>query len=765
MQKRKELSISLVLALLLALVMGALSACNRNPNARKLAYYNKAVRYFQKEHYRAAAIELRNALKIDPRYADAHYELAKCDVRLGYAGAAYKELIDTVELAPRNWKAQIDLGDMLLAAHQFDKARTKADLVLAQEPNNADAQALKANIDSAQGNAKQALDEMQASVKLDPSAAKYMNLALLEQRSQNPADAESDYKKAVSLSPKAPLPYLELGAFYASQRRFPDAERAMQRAIEVDPKGVQPRQELIRLYLVEGQTAKAEQSARDAEQALEDNPKGYRILADFYAATGQRDKALSEYAALFREHPKDIVVGMNYTALLLQQNRTADAAKVNTAVLKRAEHAPGALIQLGQIQLREGRADKAIATLQSALKDNPDNPGMHYVLGLAFESTGQRQLAEREWREAVRERPNAVDAQAALAAAELAQKDFDGLKDTAGALVRFAPASPLGYSYLALVSAHQGDMKGAEAQAQKAIDVAPRAALGYTRMGELLTAQKRWADAEKNFTQALGIAPGFDEALRGLVTAYLAEKQPQKAITAVQAQIGRVPNDPAYYTFLGELLTGQKNYAGAEAALEKAVSLEKGNTRAWHLLGSVQLAQQHPAQASSTFEQAIKANPQDFEAWTMLGNLQEKQGQWQQAQDSFQKALQVQPGYAVAANNLAFLMLRHGEDANVALSLAQTARQGLPETPGVADTLAFAYYKKGAYDMAAGLLEEAIKKAPNDPDINYHMGLICQQRQEKAKAVQYFERVLRLDPNYESAGQIREALSALGQRG
>lgn len=761
MNERRLFTIAIAFALAAVFVEG----CNRDPNARKHNYYAKAVSYYKRTHYSAAAIELRNALKIDPRYADAHYELAKCDLRLGYTGDAYKELMNTVELAPRNWKAQVDLGYLLYAARQFDKAKAKAALILSQDPNNSAAHALEANVDSAQGQRSEALTEMQTAVKLDPTAGRYINLAMLEAQTQDPTNAENDYKKAVSLEPKAALPYIELGAFYASQRRFSDARQQMQQAIQVDPKSVQPRADLIRLYLAEGQPAKAEQAAKDAKQALKDSPAGYRILGEFYAGTGQGARALAEYASLYREHPRDLVVGETYTRLLISQNQLGQALKVNAAVLKRAPKHVAALIDHGLILMRQGHADEAIITLQSALKAEPDNPALHYYLGMAFQSTGQPQLAEREWREAVRERPNAGDAQAALADVELEQKDYDGLKDTAGALTRIAPASPLGYSYLALVSDVQGDMKGAEAQARKAIAVAPKNPLGYARLAELLAAQKQWRDAEKNYEQALALSPAFSEALRGLVQAYLVQQQPQKALSAVESQIVKVPNNTVYYTLLGELLTNQKNYAGAEAALAKAVDLQKTNTGAWLLLANVQRAQGHQAQAVASCQQDTKTNPGDYQAWVILGNIEQDQGQWQKAQTAFQKALQIKPDYAVAANNLAFVMLNHGENADVALSLAQTARRALPDTPSVADTLALAYYQKGAYDLAASLLDEAIKKAPNDPDINYHMGLIYQQKHNNAKAAEYFKRVLKLDPQYASAANIRQALQALKQKG
>src|SRR5437879_13551127 len=102
----------------------------------------------------------------------------------------------------------------------------------------------------------------------------------------------------------------------------------------------------------------------------------------------------------------------------------------------------------------------------------------------------------------------------------------------------------------------------------------------------------------------------------------------------------------------------------------------------------------------------------DPRAYFLSGGIEENQGHWQKAQELYQKTLQVQPDFPLASNNLAYLMLEHGENSDVALTLAQTSRQKLPDNPSVADTLARAYHKKGTYHLAIDLLREAVKKAP-----------------------------------------------------
>ena len=72
-------------------------------------------------------------------------------------------------------------------------------------------------------------------------------------------------------------------------------------------------------------------------------------------------------------------------------------------------------------------------------------------------------------------------------------------------------------------------------------------------------------------------------------------------------------------------------------------------------------------------------------------------------------------------------MLQHGGNTDVALTLAQTARRTLPDSPNVADTLALAYYQKGVYSSAIDLLEEAVKKQPQNATMHYHLGMAYQK--------------------------------------
>jgi tetratricopeptide (TPR) repeat protein len=142
---------------------------------------------------------------------------------------------------------------------------------------------------------------------------------------------------------------------------------------------------------------------------------------------------------------------------------------------------------------------------------------------------------------------------------------------------------------------------------------------------------------------------------------------------------------------------------------------------------------------------------------------EENRGNWQKAQELYQKALQAEPDYPLAAYNLAYLMLEHGGNTDVALSLAQTARRGLPDSAVVADTLGWAYYQEGIFSTVVDMLNEAVEELPNNPTYHYHLGLAYQKTNDRTRAREHLERALSINPSYPKADEIRKGLAKLGR--
>jgi len=506
---------------------------------------------------------------------------------------------------------------------------------------------------------------------------------------------------------------------------------------------------------------------KQAKRHLPHAPESFLALSNFYYATGDLDKSAAEYRALYQEHPNDLLIEKKFIQLLMQANRLDEARTLIDGILKSNPKDDDALVYQSQMQITLGDVTSAAQTLQSVVKDAPNNIQAHYALGVAFQKQGNLEHAETEWREALRLNPNFVDAQRSIADAAMLQGDMNTLQDAANQMIRLQPGSVDGYAMLALANINTKHYGIAEVEVRKAIEVAPGNSMGYVQLGNLKSVQKQYADAAKAYQDALDRNANSTDALRGLMSVYLVQNQADKAIAAANAQIGKSPSNSKFYSMLGNVFFHKKADLGAaEIAFEKSTALDKYNSDAIIELCNVRAAKGEIDRAIATGDASLKENPHQPNLYILLGNLYESRSDWKRAEENYQYALALNSQSAVASNDLARVMLSSGQNLDVALALAQKARGLLPEAPGVADVLGWIYYRKGLYPQAVNFLQEAAKlqeksKMPESADIHYHLGWAYEKTQQPALARQQFERVLKISPNFPAAAEIKKELTHL----
>ena len=740
-------------------------SCARDPNVRKEKYFQSGQRYFDQGKYREAVIEFGNAIKIDPRFAQAHHRLAETYLRLNQGQPAAQELVRSIELQPEDYQARIDLANLLILGHDFQDAREQTDQLLQRRPNDPDVHLTISNLLEAQENISGAIEEMNKAVAFAPGREDlYLKLAVLQMRTSQPEAAELSLKKVIELNPKSAQARVLLGVFYQSSNRLGDAEAQFNKAMETDAHDPEPVAALSRLYLAEGKKVEAEQLVRQAQRDFSHNPAGYPMLGDFYLATGAVEKAVTEYASLYQQHPDDLHVKKTYLQLLIQTNHFPEARKLDDELLKANPSDDDALVYQAQMQISDGNVNDAAQKLESVIKNSPKNAGGHFALGVAYDKLGYVERAESEWREALRLQPNMLDAARSLAAAAMRQGDAATLEEASTQLIVLQPSSPEGYSLRALAKINRGHLQEAEQDVRRAISIAPKSAFGYVQLGNLKLAEKQYADAGRAYQDGLDRNPDSADALRGLMNTFQAQKETDKAIAAAQAQIAKSPANSGFYDLLGTaLFFSKKDLSGAEAAFIKSASLDKRNSDAVLKLCEVQAAKGNMDQAIATAQQDLSDNARNPDLYVLLGRFYESKSDWKQAEAAYSNALNLSPQHPQASNNLARLILQTGGNLDVALALAQTARRAMPDSPAIADTLAWIDYQKGAYQSAIGLLQEALSlqdkvRAPDSPEIHYHLGMAYAKNGQTALARKQLERALKLNPN---ASDARKELAQL----
>jgi Flp pilus assembly protein TadD len=89
------------------------------------------------------------------------------------------------------------------------------------------------------------------------------------------------------------------------------------------------------------------------------------------------------------------------------------------------------------------------------------------------------------------------------------------------------------------------------------------------------------------------------------------------------------------------------------------------------------------------------------------------------------------------------------------------AKEKLPDSPYVMDTLGWAYYKKGLYGSAIGEFSDSLEKNPENPVVMSHLGMAYYKNGDAQKARVELEKALGLAENFNGVEEARQVLAGL----
>ena len=247
-----------------------------------------------------------------------------------------------------------------------------------------------------------------------------------------------------------------------------------------------------------------------------------------------------------------------------------------------------------------------------------------------------------------------------------------------------------------------------------------------------------------------------------MMQVYLLQGDPKSASKRLEAHLAKAKNQAGVYQLLGQLSIATKDNARGIEYLEKAIQINPDLSSAYFLIGSVYAAEKKFDTAIEQYMQVSKKNPTAIQPLMMTGILYEMKKQPQKANEYYQKVLDLNRNFAPAANNLAYNYAQYGGNVDIALGLAQKARELDPNDPNTADTLGWIQYKKGSYGMSLELLKESNEKfKSSNPTVLYHLGLAYQKNGDPAKAREALTKALAVSQSFPDAQDARKALQAL----
>ena len=755
-----RISAMLVISLALVCTVG----CHRDPNVRKQKYLESGKQYEAKGEYKQAAIQFANAIKVDKGFAPAYYELAKTDLQMGSAQSAYGNLMETINLDPSNVDARITVGNMLLAGRNTARAEDQAKAVLAINPNNADAYALLAGVAQKNNDNVEARKDMQRALAIDPNRSAFHSaMALLEVGT--PADegnAEQELQKAASLDPKSATPHLLLAGMLEKKNDLQGAEQQFLQAIAIAPKNLQARESLAGFYLHAGDKTKAEQTLLQAVDNDTTNEGASEVLLEFYVKTRQLDHAEQVFADLTSKHPKSFAIKMPYARILFFKKDYAKSKAVADQLSKTDSGNPQVQALNALLLMNTGKIDDALTLLKKAAKDNPNSIEVHLLLGRVAATKGDLATAETSFRQAATLSPGNLEAEAGLADIAIKRNDLGMLSEVADKTIRAHPDFVQAYMWRGMAEASRKEYDKAEADFQSVWKTNPGSSVVYIELAQLRFVQGHIPEGITMLERALQMDPNSARALAMLAGYMLAAKQPPaKVIARVQAQIAKQPQNGDFYAELAYLQLHSNDFKDSADNARKAIQLNPATPLGTETYAQAEVSLGNIDSALSTQQNWANSHPNDSRAIEMLGSLEQAKGDDEKAMDDYKKALQLDPNNGIAANNLAYMMVEDGENVDVALALAQTARRVQPDNADTADTLAWVYYYQENYTAARDFLESSAKTYPDSASIHLHLGLTYEKLDDKTDAIVQLKKAAALAPNSKAGKDAAAELANL----
>jgi type IV pilus assembly protein PilF len=187
----------------------------------------------------------------------------------------------------------------------------------------------------------------------------------------------------------------------------------------------------------------AEQEIRKSLDMEPDDPRYFELLALIYQAQGRLKHADEAYHAALRHKDVPPSVLVNYSSLLLLQNRYDDAIATAQRALQHPSYDRPALAHtnIGLAYLKQGALVRAAEHLRTALDYQPALPEAHHNLGLVQARSGEYGEAILSFREAIRARPAYPEAYVSLAQVLLEEGRHQEARDAFEQVIDLAPDS------------------------------------------------------------------------------------------------------------------------------------------------------------------------------------------------------------------------------------------------------------------------------------------------------------------------------------
>ncbi|MGP0076813.1 MAG: tetratricopeptide repeat protein [Bryobacteraceae bacterium] len=746
-------------------------ACSKSPQS----YVDRGNSLVSAGKYADAEIQYRKSVAKAPNLAEGYYRLGLVEHHLRRSADALQDLQRATSLDPANDRYGAELAGLAIEIYQafpsnkslYDQASHEADVLLKKNPNSFDGLRLRGDVFVIDRKYDEALSDFRRANAIkpnDPNVVLAMAQVLFAENHDR--EGEEIARQFLTLRKDYPPIYDILEAHYIQNQRTADAENLLQAEVAAIPTSAQPLLRLARLYRTENREREMSQALQKIVADRADFPSGPAMVGDFYAQDRKWDEALNQYrAGLARASNSDRIMYDKRMAQALEAlGKRKEALDEVNAVLKIDPQDPEMRL-MRALMLRQSRdakeRDSGIAELKALAGQYPENAAVHYNLALSYLTNGDVASA---WQESQKSSNLSKDYVAPrLLAAEIAQTEHNYALALEAAQEALALDPSNADARLLKVAAlvETKSFRRAETELNALSKLQPNSEVVDLEFAALAVAEKDYPKAEVLYRRYYRPGSSDLRPLQGLLQVYDSERQSDKGQALLQAELKQEPDSRPVRMLLASVATRQGKFDIATEQYRWLQAKDPKSPQTYAALGDLYQREGSIQDALANYEKASELAPKDKSILNILAVLQSNSGQAKQAIATLNKQLALDPNNAEAMNNLAFDLAETGQDLDRALNLAETAARKIPAEPGVMDTLAWVYVKRGLYQSAIQILRTLEKKYPNESTYHYHLAVALLHDNQASEAKHELLAALTEHPPKELSSRIQENLAQI----
>ncbi|MBI1898187.1 MAG: tetratricopeptide repeat protein [Acidobacteria bacterium] len=749
-------------------------ACTRDPNVAKKKYLDSGNRYYEKGKYKEALIMYRNALKKDMKYGEAYYRAALAELKLARIAEAARDLHRSVELQPDNLDAHTKLVNLYLNAYLNDRRRPKAylnelrglqDKLAKRHPSSYELQRLSGYLALTDQKLKDAINFFQKANTLKPMQPDIV-LVLIQSLAGDNRFEEGE-KLAFDMIQKnksVGSVYDALFLEYLRRNRVQDAENILKQKVRNNYSVTDYHLQLAAHYFSMKRREEMLNELKLIVDHAKEFPRGPQLAGDFCLRIRDFDLALKFYQEGMKRRPGDKhMFQKRMIEALVLQGKVDQARQLLAEILKEAPQDNEAIAIRASMTLLGGSREQlqgAINDMQTVVSRMPENPVLRFNLGRAHLAKGNTQQAKIQFEEAIKLRPDYLLPRIALAQILVQQGDFGKVSQMAQEVLVYDPFNVPARLLRTRALIGMGETRQARAELGELIKKNPELWDARLQLAALDLAERNWKAAEETF-RGMYEKTQDSRALMGLTETYVSQQNYDQAQRLLEAEIKRMPERVDYHVALGNVAARAQKYDLAIQQFKAVLEQQPRATDTWIRLGETQRRAGQFEAAVASFSKARELAPNNVIPHLQLALLLDGAGQKERAKPLYEQILKLQPDNAVALNNLAYMMAENGLDLDQALTMAQRAKQKMPQDLNVSDTLGWIYIKKNLSDSAIAIYRELVRQDPDRTTFRYHLAMALMQKGDKPGARKELELALAKKPPKDEEAKIRALMGKI----